>query len=259
MCSVVANMFFRLVNLCVPHSGECDLVLLQNPDFAHGLGMTIYMRTVIKSWWSYIESAVVQIGPNTLEIKGQSGQQDEKITYWLDGEEISDMAMGDTDAKLGDYRVHFKRISGHQSRTRIDLLHRDAIGIEVFKHFVRVNLQNRSGKQFVGSLGLMGRYPDGEKVARDGKTVLQDIDQFGLEWQVLASEPKLFHAEGSVQHPTTCKMPQDTTSQTRRLGEAEVTLEQANKACSQVAEEDFDFCVTDVLAVNDVDVAGAYF
>ena len=63
--------------------GGCDLVLVDTPDFANGLGFSIHIRTKIKTWWSYIESAVIRIGDSTLEVQGNS--QDKPMQYWIDG------------------------------------------------------------------------------------------------------------------------------------------------------------------------------
>ena len=216
--------------------------------------MNIHVRTAIKTWWSYIETALVQLGEDTLEITGGIGQ----IPYWINGKKTEDMQTGK--AAIGDFLVEFKRINEHQTQTRISIHNTDAIGIETYKHLVRVNLKNNSNKSFNGSLGMLGAFPNGVKMARDGKTVINDPIEFGQEWQVLASEPQLFHTTEGAAAPGKCLMP-DTTEKAkerRRLGEAAITEEQAAVACSRVGEFDRDACIFDVLATNDKDVAGSY-
>ena len=108
---------------------------------------------------------------------------------------------------------------------------------------------------------MMGRYPDGKLVGRDGKTVIKDTDTFGQEWQVVPADgPMLFYDAGEgVHHPQTCMMPTDTQeTKKRRLGESMITQEDAEEACARVNEEEFDMCVFDVLATNDKDMAGSY-
>merc|ERR1711865_1069187 len=39
--------------------GACDLVLVQNPSFRDGLGLTVHLRTKFTKLWSFIESAVL--------------------------------------------------------------------------------------------------------------------------------------------------------------------------------------------------------
>jgi hypothetical protein len=236
------------------YHGACDLVLVENKGFASGMGMNIHIRTATRTWWSYIESAVVQLGDNTLEVKADLG----KSKYSINGGDETELATGD--AFIGHFQVHFRRVNDHQTVTRIDLGNGDAIAIETFKDFVRVNIGNKSQTAFPGSKGLLGAFPNGAKIGRDGNTVFEDANEFGQEWQVLATEPSLFHTvEGAVQPPNKCVMPDDTKkSPKRRLGEVLITTEAAEVACARVAEADRDACIFDVLATNDKDMAGSY-
>lgn len=234
--------------------GACDLVLLENKEFSNGMGMNINIRTKERTWWSYIESAVVQLGDSTLEIKAGL----KSSSYWINGGEENELVTGE--ASMGDFPVQLKRVNDHHTSARIDLGNGDAIGIETFKDFVRVNIKNKSEKAFNGSKGLLGAYPNGAKIGRDGKTVFQDANEFGMEWQVLASESSLFHTmEGAVMPPNKCVMPDATKkSLKRRLGESLISEEDAAVACARVPEADRDACIFDVLATNDKDMAGSY-
>jgi len=233
--------------------GACDLTLLENPAFANGRGMKIAIRTEAKGWWSYIDVAAVQIDESILEVKGGT----KVIPYWINGVETPDMVTGES--ALGDYPVKFKRINDHQTQTRVDLGNGDAIGIETFKHFVRVNLKDKSNTAFVGSNGLLGVYPTGQKTARDGVTIMEDNDnEFGQEWQVQSHEPTLFQSKGSVEHPMKCVMPDQTKKQERRLGESVLSEKDATLACARVEELQRDACIFDVLATNDLDMVGSY-
>lgn len=233
--------------------GACDMVLLKNPNFAHGLGLDIHIRTHAHSWWSSIDTAVVRVGEYTLEVTG--GDKD-KVQYWLNGVHVEEMETGD--ASLGDFAVRFHRINGHQSQTRLDLGNGNALSIETFKKFVRVNIKHGKGDEFKGSVGLLGAYPSGKMLGRDNLTVFEDTDAFGQEWQVLPSEPSLFHTmEGSVQPPMKCQMPNRSQAR-RRLGESLITQEEAVLACARVEEENRNACIFDVLATNDKEMAGSY-
>ena len=141
--------------------GGCDLV---------GLGLTVSVRTSIKTWWSYIERAVVKIGEDTLEIVGGH----ESITYRFNGEEAQEIE-GKMDTFMGDFPVHFKRVNQYQSSNRITLRNGDALSIETYKNLVR--------GAFVGSYGMLGSYPAGEMIGRDGQ-VIEDPIHYGFEWQV---------------------------------------------------------------------------
>lgn len=91
-------------------------------------------------------------------------------------------------------------------------------------------------------------------------TNFTDTDAFGKEWQVLASEPMLFHSVEGVQSPQHCVMPSETESSTkrRRLGETAISRDDAIAACIHASSEDLPACIYDVLASNDLDMAGAY-
>jgi len=236
--------------------GSCDLVLLDNPTFRNGLGMSIHIRTKIVTWWSFIETAVVRIGNQTLEVSG--GNQHK---YYLNGVEGDSTNKNLLFSELG-FRVMVKQATGHQLKVRIDLFNADAIGLEVFKEFVRVNIKitDPKWKNFEGSRGLMGMYPTGVRFGRDGSTVFSDMNAFGQEWQVRESEPMLFHNVDGPQHPTKCLMPEEATAEQkrRRLGEGMITHEDADLACARVGGPDHDACVFDVLAANDKDMAGSY-
>lgn len=234
--------------------GACDLLLLQNPNFSNGLGMNIHIRTVGRTSWSFIESAIIQIGDNKLAMIGGVGGG----SYWINDMAKTQLQTGD--AALGDFPVRFVRVNDHQTRARVDLGNGDAVAIETFKDFVRVNIGNKSKKAFVGSMGLLGRYPDGLKVGRDGATVIEDPNEFGEEWMVHPSDPILFPDVEASQLPLQCTMPDaDAMKESRRrLGESAITSEEAAMACARVLEADRDACIFDVLATNDKDMAGSY-
>jgi len=236
--------------------GGCDLVLLRNPDFSNGLGMHVHIRTKINrdNSWSSIDSAVIQVGDHKLEVVGGAGGG----SYWINNGEKTQLQTGN--AALGEFPVHFVRINDHQTRLRIDLGNRDAIAIETFKDFVRVNVGNKSDKSFGGSTGLLGRYPDGLKIGRDGATVFEDSNEFGQEWMVHPSDAILFRDVEAGQLPLQCAMPDAGSMKEarRRLGESAISEEEAAMACARVLEADRDSCIFDVLATNDKDMAGSY-
>lgn len=234
--------------------GACDLILLQSPNFANGLGLAVHIRTKSHSWWSSIETALVRVGDNTVEIMGSN---DGSASYWINGG--GQMEVQKLETFLGDYPLKMHQITDHQARIRIDLGNGDAISLETFKHFVRVNVKGKTAGNFEGSSGLMGSYPDGHKVARDGSTILNDPIEFGQNWQVLDTEPMLFHNRDGVQHPAQCAMPNSgVEAYRRRLGESAITKEDAALACARVEPKDRDACIFDVLATNDKDIAGSY-
>ena len=112
-----------------------------------------------------------------------------------------------------------------------------------------------------GSHGLVGVYPSGSMLGRDGVTLYEDPDQFGQAWQVLPTDPVLLTQddENRVQYPDQCRMPDPKAKVGRRLGESSIQKEAAEAACEHVLDEiEFQHCVFDVMATNDLDLAGAY-
>ncbi|CAB9517124.1 Protein of unknown function (DUF1800) [Seminavis robusta] len=68
--------------------GSCDLVLLQDLTFHNGLGLTIHIRTQLKTWWSFIKSAAIQIGDDVLEVQGGGNQKKgSPHRLWVNGVE----------------------------------------------------------------------------------------------------------------------------------------------------------------------------
>jgi len=232
--------------------GGCDMVLVSHPNFANGLGFEVHIRTKISSWWSHIDTVVIRLGGHTLEIKAGVAE----IPYWLNGVETSNMETGN--ANLGDHAIHFRRINDHQTQTRISLGGTDAVSIETWKKFVRVNMKVADPKKFIGAVGMLGSYPEGKMLGRDGVTIMEEPNEFGFEWQVKATEAQLFHNDGPVSFPTKCSMPSDTKSASRRLGEVMMTEDDAATACARVDEASRDACIFDVMATNDKDMAGSY-
>ena len=117
-------------------------------------------------------------------------------------------------------------------------------------------MKTETRSKWEGTSGLLGSFPEGEMIARDGKTIVEDANEFGMEWQVLPSEGMLFHTVGSVPASEKCAMP--VKSQKRRLGESHISNEEAAAACADVDADDFEACMFDVLATNDKTLAGAY-
>jgi hypothetical protein len=231
--------------------GGCDLVMLSSPEFANGKGLDLHVRTQIKTWWSYIDTAVLRIGSDTFEVQG--GLNTAKV--WINGVEAALTETGYLRNKISGYNIHYKDVSKKQKKFRIEV-GKENIAIETFNDFVRVSVKSENNsKNFSGSKGLMGEYPTGKMLDREGE-VVEDTDEFGKEWQVRASEPKLFHATEGVQHPQECAMPVKSTA--RRLGENLISKEDASLACARVSPEDRDACIFDVLATNDKEMAGAY-
>jgi hypothetical protein len=138
----------------------------------------------------------------------------------------------------------------------------NVLQLMTFEDFVQVEMNAKGSKYYDGSLGLLGRFSDGKRVARDGVTEIADVNQFGQEWQVLATEPRLFQfyaGEHVVEAPEQCRLPVSNaeTAQIRRRRLAEgISQESVSEACAHVKDDhQRRACIYDVLATQNLGMA----
>jgi hypothetical protein len=239
--------------------GVCDLMLIKNPEFENRLGMDIHVRSTRMGVWSYISSAAIRIGDDILEIAGGQGEK----KFWINGAlgeniEINDSGHGTKlTSTLSGYPIIFRQLNKKQREFVVELGKGDKIVFTTWNAFVGVHFKKPNEEHFQKSVGLMGSFPEGLKLARDNTSVIDELDVFGQEWQVLASEPKLFHNIEGPQHPIGCEIPRYSEMR-RRLGESTTTIEEARKACANLNVDVMDLCVFDVMATGDESIVGAY-
>jgi hypothetical protein len=231
------------------YHGECDLVLVNNPTFMDGLGLRIHIRTTRVKYFSYIEKVAVQIGEDVLEF-------DNDIENFFINGALAEANVRHHKTLLGGFVVRRdpKALSirlhdnGSEDRhagmvAKIDLHTRK-------NGFPAVIVDGGKTDVFKGSLGLLGDWETGKRMARDGVTELNgsDATEFALEWQVRDTEPSLFKEARYPQYPHTCVPPAPM-----RLGGTSFQKE-AEKACAHW-QEDIEDCIFDVIATRDVLVA----
>jgi len=226
------------------YHGECDLVLVDHPSFSNGLGLKVHIRTTRVKYFSYISNIAVQIGDDVLEF-------DNDVTNFLINGETAPPKRKYVRTLLGGFHVRRdpKAISirfDDNVKARIDLIQRT-------NGWPAVVVDGATTEVFKDSLGLLGDWETGKRLARDGKTLMDDPDAtaFALEWQVRDTEPMLFKEARFPQYPRTCTPPAQNLS--KRLGVSNFAKE-AEKACSHW-KEDIDDCIFDVIATRDVMVA----
>jgi cysteine-rich repeat protein len=229
--------------------GECDLVLLHSSEFASGLGLDVHIRTKLRRDMSYISGATVRIGTDVLEVDSQG-------VYVLNGEVGAKLP-----SELSGFAFSHTQPTDKQHVFAVHLGGRESIYVKTYKDFVSVLIEQGQNKNFGDSVGLMGDFRYGRMIARDGKTVLDDANAFGQEWQVLDTEASLFQSLRLPQHPLECKMPPPAQASLlrRRLSESKGAELAAEKACAHWGEGKDD-CVFDVLTTGDLEMAvvGAY-
>jgi len=235
-------------------NGQCDLVMMKDDLFADALGLQVHIRTKMVDYWSYIKSVAIKIGNDTLEIEGSADAKDDQDHYWINYE-----YQGELGAFAG-FSVTRVVSSTYERDYRIDLNPNAAIVVQVYKEFVRVKFDGDE-EVFANSVGLLGDYTTGKALGRDGVTVLNDVIEFGDDWQVLPNEEGLFHEFSHPQFPEPCLMPNDPRGQRRlKLAESTISYAQAELACFTVMSDPLSIkdCVNDILANQDLDIVGAY-
>eukprot|EP00980_Cylindrotheca_fusiformis_P029087 scaffold22714_cov155-Cylindrotheca_fusiformis.AAC.4 len=238
------------------YHGQCDLVLAQDHEFADGLGLEVHIRTKLVRFWSYIKSVAIRLGEDVLEVEGSGDPKLGVTNYWINLEPVGKLTT------LGGFPVALRASSLVKRRFEIDLSSKYAgqkIIVSAYKEFLKVDFVNGSEEAFGNTVGMLGNFTTGHTLARDGVTVMDDFVLFGNEWQVLPSENMLFHATSEPQFPRKCIEPEDPRGQRRRLDESMLPEEEAEKACAGIQDPlDRKDCVYDVLATQDIDMAGAY-
>ncbi|CAB9511123.1 expressed unknown protein [Seminavis robusta] len=226
------------------YMGACDLHLVQAPHFAPSLPLNIDVRTKIRNWYSYIESAVVQIGDETLEM-GSFGE------YLLNG--VQGATMPNTIAGF-EVKAFNPNKNFHILEVYID--EQEKIVLRSFKDMVSVKIDNAKKERFHDSKGMMGNFDTGHVLSRDGHTYLEDPNEIAKEWQVRDTEPMLFNVVSGPQHPQACVLPDRTEAQAeRRLGGKTISQEAATKACAHWPKAHREGCVKDVIATGDLELA----
>ena len=115
--------------------------------------MEVHIRTKINTWWSFIETAVIKIGNETLEVTGgiHGG------SYWLNGKTGNNLEDGATFIFSNLFEVKFHQVTSKQKKYRIDFGHGDSLGIATYKDFVSVNVMANKPDNYMGAVGLMGK------------------------------------------------------------------------------------------------------
>jgi hypothetical protein len=75
----------------------------------------------------------------------------------------------------------------------------------------------------------MGDFGQGNMLARDGKTILNNANAFAQGWQVSDTEPSLFQTLRFPQHPEICTIPTPVQADHLRRRLAETSS--ANECC----------------------------
>jgi len=232
--------------------GHCDLLLLDT-TLADGARLMIQVRSSpYKEIFSYISEAAIQIDDHVLTI-GSSGQhsidgvpQVVGKTEPLAVDEVRRYPVQSSKAKRKPryvYKIHLG--NGPHGKEEID--------IREYKNWITISILHPSASNMNKSKGLLGRFPDGALVGKDGKLIHTNYDDFGQDWQVPPGESLL----GPGPFSDSCAPSQALeTRRHRRLQESSITRAQATKACEHWGNQMED-CINDVQISGDLEMANA--
>jgi hypothetical protein len=226
---------------------------VDNPTFANGMGLKIHIRTTRVKYFSYIERIAVMIGKDILEF-GNDAEN-----FLINGAVVE-----------ANTKHHKTRLGGfivrRDPRALSIRIHDEGLASRLEHSVAKIDLHTRKNgfpaivvdggntDVFQGSLGLIGEWATGKRMARDGVTELYDpVDatEFALEWQVRDDEPMLFNNSRYPQYPQQCIPPQKMMG--NRLGMSHMK-KTAEEVCAHW-KEDVEDCIFDVIATRDVLIA----
>jgi len=250
--------------------------MMASKEFADGLGIDVHIRTTRvdnpRMSYSYISGTAVKIGTDILEV-----QDDGSII--VNGED--EFLLKDAEAETAGTTFAGYPITKTMKGTKRNIFVYDlALDVDGGDKSIEIRVNLKTGMIFVDvagsfpkdTVGLLGSPHHDALLARDGKTDLTgDWNTFGEEWQVQSDEPKLFQDKNRVpQHPAGCIYESQQVKSNlrhrhrRRLmvdsagtgsDEEATAVEAAEKACVRATGEKKQFCIDDVMATGDLELA----
>ena len=125
--------------------GECDIVLVNAPQFETGTTLDIHARTTIRYAYSFITSAALRIGSDTLEVTS-FGQ------YSVGG--IGNANLEGT--KIAGFPVYHTQPNDKHHIFDVVIGPNENITLSSFKDLVSVKIAGGSQDHFGSSVGVMG-------------------------------------------------------------------------------------------------------
>ena len=231
--------------------GECDLVMVHSEQFHNGAGFDLHARTTIEEYFSYIETAALRVGDNTLQFF--------KDHFFLNGVSYN---VADLPMTFGDefkYTITNAAVESHKNAKfyqyyKVDLHEDSSVLFKFYKKFLTIDIAG-SEKDFADAVGLLGDYHNGDMISRDGD-VFTSFEAFGFEWQVSPEDPQLFLELRAPQLPfEMCRMPTAARPARRHLRADKALMDSAKQACAHVQGGGYDLCLDDVMTTGDVGLA----
>lgn len=227
------------------------MVFLSSPGFHDGTGLDIHVRSTIEEYFSYFETSAFRIGDVIFELYREE--------FFVNGVKLGLDSLPFDFGKNSRYHLQKEEIpNGKNSKfhTYYKLSWDDGnsnILFKFYKQYLTISI-NSYGVEFVDSVGLLGSFPNGAMITRDGQEMF-DFKEYGFEWQVNPTDSRLFVMDRAPQLPfEQCRMPTASRPAFRKLRAGERKLqEQALLACA--AADSVELCVSDVMSTGDLGLA----
>jgi hypothetical protein len=274
----------------ITFQGLCDVVLSHSDTAADGLPLTMHGRLSAPSdqkpgeEYTFISEVALKIANDYLfELHSEKG------LLTLNGEKFADIdtvlneeANEDIVSAGDEFPFMLKKETKGQRKNQVEYTFGFANGSKVILranvHFkmVFVEMHGHFGGD-ANMKGLLGRPDKKGLFGRDGSLLDEDdVDAYGQEWQVLASEEKLFaNKERYPQHPNQCIIVDALVSNgpgvsavggdvqlrgSRRLlalenGQMVDAAVAAAEACGKLHGVRKQFCIDDVIATGNLELA----
>ena len=234
--------------------GECDLVLVHSEGFQNGIGFDMHARTTVQSFYSYIESAALQIGLHNIQVE-QSG-----ITINKTYHEYLDLPVA-FGVGSNTYTITLLQQSSVVKKFCLDLQRGSTVVFKFYKHFLTISISG-SYADFGDATGLLGRYGTGDMYNREGN-LIDNFGEFAFDWQVNPMVDAQVFAQSRSPHLPfeQCRLPTEARPARRHLlrGNPEL-LQQAQGACTDalLSGHDWDLCVHDIMSTGDLGMVQAW-
>ena len=210
--------------------------------------------------YSFIEAVAIQYGDSYYEFNNADPQNPPK--QYFGGAPIESLPFRQGEFKITSHMM--KNVDLQQDILAVNVHFdnsQDKIAIHAMGSFVFVDIDATSN-ELTTAAGLLGSFPEGKMLGRDGSDLSFDRDIYGNHWQVQTDEPKLFVStpEGHPMAPQTCKLPEVDAHDYLRSENAEL-YQIAVEACIQEGVEglDLDDCVFDVVVLKNKNMAAAWW
>jgi hypothetical protein len=222
--------------------------------------LSIHIRSApYKQVFSYISATAIRIGDQVLEIRNKGEHYVNGIVQTIGStESLHGYPVTSSVTKRGRYvyKINLSHIDD-QAIGRGGGGATEEIVVREYRNWITVSIYHPTFEHFAGSTGLMGSFPHGKWIGRDGVTVHESIIDYGNDWIVQTEHDGNSLFQSPSPFPDKCDLPSKSSMalRGRKLQETIVSKAEAYEACSHWNIDQMEDCVMDVLIADDVEVA----